>query len=481
MEVARAPLRRLTRREYDNAVRDLLGDSSRPAKDFIDESVAGFAANSVAPVSVQQLTQYRDAARLLASTAVQSQLDGWVSCDTADSACIAPLLAGLAKRAFRRPAGAETEAALVSLYEAGRDQWGADKGVELALQAILLAPQFLYHIEIGTPADGAIVPLDGYEIAARLSFTLWQSIPDDALFAAAEAGELGTPEGIEAQARRMLADRKIEGGLDSFVSQWLWPDPERDPELLAKDPATFPAWTPSLGPLMKAETLAFSRAVILEEQGSLATLLTAPWSYIDDALAPIYGVAPSGGAARVDFDPAERAGLLTQASFLASNAGLTQPNEVLRGKVVREALLCDVLPPPPANAMDAQVADRLADPACRACHLRMDPIGMGFARYDAMGGYVASAGDDAGEVVDGGDASGVFHGPVELAGRLAQSTQVHECFSRQWLRYALRRGDAVEDGCSRTGVAHRFSRSGLDVGELIMAVVTSDAFRYRAP
>ncbi|HEX5634915.1 MAG TPA: DUF1595 domain-containing protein, partial [Gemmatimonadales bacterium] len=147
VRVAPAPLRRLTSREYDHVVRDVFGDDSAPGRAFVDESVAGFASNAVAPITVEQLMQYRDAAEAVAANAVANALPGWVDCDVAETACVAPLLSSLAKRAFRRPADAETESALVDLYESGRESWGAAKGVELALQGILMAPQFLYHVE----------------------------------------------------------------------------------------------------------------------------------------------------------------------------------------------------------------------------------------------------------------------------------------------------------------------------------------------
>lgn len=478
--VGTAPLRRLTRFEYDNTIRDLLGDVTRPATASFspDEVVGGYASNAVAPISQTQLDQYAAAAEDLAEAFVQDGIDTWIACPLTDAACVTEFITDFGRRAFRRPLLDVEVAEYVALYDSGKTEWDAPTGVQLVVQAMLLSPNFLYHVEVLPPgaAETDVVELAPFELAARLSYFVWASAPDDELLDAAEAGELLTPTGLEAQVRRLLDDDRAADAIASFHEQWMHLEGIGD---LVKDAEMFPQWTPELAASMRQETLAFADEVIRNGDGSLKTLMTAAWTMGDARVAEIYGVAaPTEPFGQIDLPADERAGILTHAGFLATNAHASETSWVYRGKFVRENLLCQPLPaPPPGVEVNAALdAGRLENPECSGCHVLMDPIGIGFDGYDPIGMY-ADAGP-GGEVV-GVAEIGQFDSAVQLAGALADNAMVHDCVATQWFRFASRRAETPADRCALDAIQAGFAESGQDVRELVVAVALSDAFRYR--
>jgi Protein of unknown function (DUF1592)/Protein of unknown function (DUF1588)/Protein of unknown function (DUF1585)/Protein of unknown function (DUF1587)/Protein of unknown function (DUF1595) len=488
-----APMRRLTRLEYNNTVRDLLGDHSNPANAFLpDEIVGGFSANSVAPVDPTLLEDYFEVAEAIAIDVVQNRLSDVTACDVNDADCMHDAIGELGGRAFRRPLTPELRDSLVALYDGATVEHGGAEAFELVLQAMLLSPHFLYHVELAPPETGnEVVALDAYELAARLSYFVWASMPDAELMQAAESGALGTDAGLEAEVRRLLSDDKASDAIASFHGQWLALDRHGDLEGLYKDVSVFPTWNPALGTSMRAETEAFANHVIRDGDGRLDTLLTADFSFVDANLADHYGLpSPTGGGmAKVDM-PSERAGLLTHASVLTSQAHASTVSWALRGKLVREQLLCEELMPPPPS-VDANASndpDRLTNPNCAGCHQLMDPIGFGFDGFDGLGRSrdvddVGDPVDTSGDVTAGvdteGSVAGSFDGVRELASQLAQSAQVQRCYATQWFRYATRRDVGDDDACTAERIANDFANSGRDIRELIVAVALSDGFRFR--
>jgi Protein of unknown function (DUF1592)/Protein of unknown function (DUF1588)/Protein of unknown function (DUF1595)/Protein of unknown function (DUF1587)/Protein of unknown function (DUF1585) len=479
VKVAAVPLRRLTNREYDNAVRDLLDDDSAPASTFVpDEKVAGFDANAVAPVTKLQVQDYLAAAEAVTARVVAEPLDARLGCAVSESACVEDFLVRFGRRAFRRPLTSDERNALMDVYADATQSWDAIKGFELLLQTVLMSPQFLYQLELDDgAADGEAVALDGYAIAARLASFLWQSVPDDALLDAAERGDLDTRDGIAAQAQRMLDDPRAEQVVASFFGQWL--EIEHLDELL-KDADAFPGWSPELARALRDETLSFADRAV-RQGGTLETLLTASYTYGDDALAAFYGADAPDADGKISLDPSERAGLLTQGSFLASRSHAQEASWVFRGKFVRENLLCDPLPPPPpgVDMNQSNDPDRLVNPECAACHVRMDPIGFGFDQYDAIGQFDASEGIDDAELIDAGPLSGPFDGPVDLAQRLADSDTVRRCVATHFFRFATRRADTDDDSCSLDAVDGQFAETGQSLQALLIAITQSDGFRFR--
>ena len=479
-EVGISPLRRLTRFEYDNTVRDLLGDTTRPAEVSFtpDELGGGYEANGIAPVSATMLDQFSAAAEDLSESFVAGTgVADYVACDVADSACANTFVTEFGRRAFRRDLEAVEVTEYVDLYESGKAEFDANTGIRLVVQAMLLSPNFLYHVE-ELPAGATetdVVKLSGYELASRVSYFIWSTMPDDELLDAAAAGMLDTPDGLEAQVRRMIEDDKAADAIASFHRQWLHVDNLADK---VKDTDLYPQWSTALAETMQAETASFADEVIRRGDAKLQTLLTADWTMGDAALAEIYGAAaPTEAWGTIQLPATERAGMLTQTAFLTTNAHAVEGSWVYRGKFVRENLLCEPLPPPPpgVEVNEPNDAGRLENPECSSCHVLMDPIGSGMDDYDALGHF--SDLGSTGEVV--GLPDGEFEGVPDLAAFLADSPKVHDCVATQWFRFAARRAETPADACAIEEIREGFEQSGQDIRELLVQTVLSEAFRYR--
>lgn len=494
-----SPIRRMTRFEYDNTVRDLFGDTTHPASAFpAEEEALGFDNNAFALVTSSTLAEkYMLAAEGISERATDP-LSKNVPCDPAtvgEDACAKQFIATFGKRAFRRPLTPEESSALFGVYQAGRAIEDFRLGIRAVIETALQSPQFLYRVEFGAEpiAPGEpVVRLTPWEMASRLSYFLWGSMPDDELFAAAEAGELVTKEQIAAQARRMLDDPRAHEAAGHFHRQWL--DYDRVASV-GKDAALFPEWSPAIAALLRDEAEAFFDHVTFDdEQGTLGTLLTAPYAFVDDELAAFYGIEIEPGPGLRKVETGQRAGLLSLGALLAANAHSNQTSPVHRGKLVREQLLCDVMPPPPPGAVievpepdpDSTARERFAEhsknPACSSCHSLMDPIGFGFESYDAVGRYrTTEDGEpiDASGVLTESDVDGEFVGLAELAAKLAASDDVRRCYVKQWFRYAHGRGEFGDDACTIDGLVASFAATGGTIEELLVALTQTDAFLYR--
>lgn len=493
-----SPLRRLTHREYDNTTRDLLGDTSRPASQFSREEVfLGFDNSATARGTTTLLAeQYLTAAETLAAKAVQN-LPTFTGCNPDDAAgrdaCAKQFIERFATKAYRRPLVSEDRTRLETLYTSASQQWGFSKAIELVTQTVLQSPHYLYRVEVGTPSSTpGIEALTPYELASRLSYLLWGSMPDQALLDAAAAGQLTTREQVATQARRMLQSEHVKYVMSDFHRQWLGLD------LVDGIESTLDGFSDDLRPLLRQETEKLVEAALWQDGGKLSTLLTAPFSYMNARLAGFYGVTgPTGDAfERVMLDPAQRLGLLTQGGILAAHSHAAKTSPVLRGKFVRDQLLCNP-PPPPPPGIDFTVAEKdseltvreqaqihSADPGCAACHQFMDPIGLAFEGFDAIGRYRTT---ENGKPIDvsgnlmASDVDGPFQGPAELAQKLAGSQQVAGCVVRQWFRYAYARDEVVEqDACTVSLLESEFQKSGGDIKELLFALTQTDAFQYRS-
>ena len=494
-----APIRRMNRFEYDNTVRDLLGDTTHPAADFgAEEEALGFNNNAANLVTSSALAEkYLLAAEGIAERATQT-MSSLLPCDPVamgEDACAQEFIASFAKRAFRRPVPKEESDMLFGVYQAGRADADFRTGIEMVIEVALQSPAFLYRVELGvTPAVGAqVVRLDAWETATRLSYFLWGSMPDPDLFAAAEAGELTTKEQIAAQARRMLDEPHARDATGDFHQQWLHYDRIAS---VGKDAALFPGWSPAVGQLMRAETSAFIDHVVFEDEGSLQALLTAPYSFMNKDLAAFYGIVGVAGSAfeRVELDPTQRAGILTTGTLLTINAHSNQTSPVHRGKLVRERFFCATMPPPPndvkivvpeptaGSTARERFAEHSSNIACAGCHELMDGIGFGFENYDAVGRYRT---EEDGQTIDAtgsiakSDVDGDFDGAVAMSKKLAASHQVERCYATQWFRYAYGRGEGADDKCTLTALGDQFAATGGDIKELIVALTQTDAFLYR--
>jgi hypothetical protein len=493
------PLRRLTRDQYNNTVQDLIGATGQPADNLSDdEKIGPFHSNAIAPITDLEVQQHQEVAAALAVAAIprMAQIS---PCDlTADTGttCATQLITQLGGRAYRRPLIASEAQQYLALYTLGKQGGGAQNGFRLVVETMLQSPFFLYHHDLGsagTPQPG-VVPLTAYELASRISYFILNSMPDAELFAAAAAGMLGDDAALTMQAQRLLASPKAGATIGSFHRQWL------DLEDLAsqtKDQALFPQYGADLANAMLEETGLFADYVVRGGDGLLGTLLTSNLAFPQGGLFAVYGVAQPPGfsvGSPVALDAGQRAGILTQAAFLTKWSHNNQTSPVHRGKLVRLNLLCGFIgspppnvnttPPPPtaATSTRARFAQHEADPVCASCHVLMDPIGLGFEHYDPIGAYRDVDGlgavDATGNIVQAGpDLEGTFDGALELAGKLAQSTEVRNCVANQWFRFSMGRMESTDDSCSVSALHDAFRASGGNIRDLIVRIILSPSFR----
>jgi hypothetical protein len=472
-----------------------------------DEVTNSFDNNAaVLTVSALHAEKYVLVSETLAKQAVQN-LAELVGCDAAamgEQACALAFAKRLGRRAFRHATTAEEEQSLMTAYAAGRSGGTYAEGIEVMVRAALQSPRFLYRLETTSPAAPALAqtPVSPYELATRLSFLIWSSGPDDALLDAAARGELATKSQVAAKAREMLAEPKARAAIASFFEQWTG---ARRLEITTKSATAFPMFSPDVRSAMAAELPAFVEHVLWSGDHRLESLLTAPIAFVNAPLAAVYGVpAPassSQGLVQVELPTQQgRAGILTQAGFLSVQGHPDQTSPVLRGKFVRSMLLCQPPSPPPPDldislppldqgttARERLAGHLAAGASCNGCHSLMDPIGLAFEGFDAIGRFRESEGgralDLSGEIAAATDPSldGSFVGVREMAQKLANSSQVRACLTTQWFRFAAGRSEAQADECSLTTLRDTFASSGGDLLELIVATTQTDAFWFRSP
>jgi hypothetical protein len=494
-QLGETPLRRLTRDEYRNTVRDLLGVSIDPAFPN-DGEVGPFDSNAVLIATADHVSAYANTAAQVAELALREDgLDKVVrECDPqrGDARCAERFVRAFGRRAFRHTPSDEQVTGLLAVYAAGAEMGGFRDGVSAVIEATLQSPDFLYQVEArqaGQAGNGQALPLSGDELASRLSFFLWKSTPDEELQRAAEAGELKSREGLRAQAERMLDDEKGKAGLGLFTTRLL--------AIMAAGNVhrDNPAWD---GPAAQRETLRFVDYVVRGAgDRRLDTLLTADFSFPEQALWPLYGVAgPSDYDASQPLPmPPGRAGVFTQASVLGVHSEeVVSP--IKRGVLVLNNLMCAgfVFPtdlnitmppaPPPGESMRAVLESHTKKPECMGCHARINPIGFALDGFDRAGAVRRLDNNgvaiDTDAVLEIGDPTvdGAVSGPLELAQRLARSDAARACMVLQVQRFALDRQESAADTCSLVQLAQRFEQSDYDVRELLLDVVAEDTFRF---
>jgi hypothetical protein len=494
-------LRRLSNREYNNVVADLLGDTTRPADDFPDDDAG--SAGFVAPTNVATLNaqHYEETAGKLAEAALTAnklQIPCTSPATNAEATCAQNFINQFGKLAFRRPVLAAELMGLSTLFTTARGL-GFDfkSSIAQVTKAILQAPGFLYHWEIGpskgTPQNG-VVALTPYQVASRLSFFLWETMPDAPLLAAADGGQLATPEQIQAQAERLLSDPRAQNTMENFHVQWLFLENLAN---LQKDTTAYPLFGDAVRQAFVPELKSFTASVILNNaDGTLKSLLTAPYAFVNSATAPIYGATASGTTlTKTNLNASQRAGLLTQGAFLASRAGTAESNPTYRGVAIFKQLLCGSVPPPPANVPDVQppsanltTRQRFEahdmNPCAIGCHTQFDPYGFAFENYDGIGAYRTM---DNGQPVNAtgtartpGGATLTFNNAVELANALAASDEVKWCTTRQWFRYMLGRMESsTEQGSLEVAYRAAAQNPGFSIRDMLLSTTKSMAFRSR--
>lgn len=495
-------MRRLTSREYDNAVADLLGDATHPATSFPADNRVGFFDNTatVQTVPVLLAEKYLETAVKLAEGI--SNVQSLVGCDVngADANnCVSKFIERFGRRAYRRSLAPEELTSLLGIWTSTSAQSDAETGVRGVVTAILVSPHFLFRPELGA-APSSIAgakQLTPFELASRLAGLLWSSIPDEALLDAAAQGQLTTREQLATQAQRLLADPRARPAATAFYEQWL------GAQLLStttKDATLYPEFGEPLRSAMHEESKRFIEHVLWEGDAKATTLFTAPFTFVNARLAQHYGVqGPADDATfmRVSLDPAQRAGFLTQAGFLTALSSPTESSPFKRGAWVRRRLLCQDLPDPPddvpvlpepqpGQSLRDRAAVHSSSAACSGCHRLIDGLGFGLEQFDALGRFRTMEHglpiDSSGDITSTEDTDGAFVGGAELAVRLSTSKQAQRCVATQWLRYALARREGDDDACALQALQEGFLASGGDLKQLLIQLTQTDAFwNYRAP
>lgn len=504
------PLLRLTHREYSNTMAELLGDTTQPGTAFEPDSPGASGYQAPDTVATETARGYMAAAEQLAATAIGAK-KVTIPCNApanadAEKTCVTSLIKDFGARAYRRaPVQAEIDD-LVALFQKAKTLgFNFQDAVIHTVEAMLQSPNLLYHWEIGDkppahdPENPALVALTPDQLAARLSYFLWESPPDAALQMAAQSGQLATADGLKTQAARLLTDdTRARRALFNFHRQWLHVDNLED-----LDPGT------DLGLQLGKELEAFVASVFVAGDGTLKSLLTAPYTFANASTAPEYGLTANGsGFTQLQLDPTQRLGVLMQVPFLRTN-GIAPP--VRRGLVVYKQLLCGDVPAPPANVpkpeMDGPTKTtrerfdvHAKQPCANACHALFDPWGFAFENFDPLGHYRTQENGIAIDASGLAQANGVvggttpkqavlaFNNGIELVNALAASDEVSWCASRNWSRYMLGRFEGDADAAALTNAyvaaAYQPDRATLrpfSVKDFLVAIVGTKAFRFRAP
>ncbi len=400
------------------------------------------------------------------------------------------VLAAFARRAYRRPVQAGEVARLVKLFEvadAKGDKF--DDAIRLPLKAVLCSPNFLFRVEDDPKPPATTRPLNDHELATRLSYFLWSSMPDDELFAAAEKGDLRKPAVLQAQVKRMLADWKAQSLTQDFAGQWLM---LRSVWGASPDPKAFPAFDDKLKASMVRETEEYFTHVVKDDR-SVMELLDSDYTFLDERLAKHYGVKGVFGDRfrEVKLTDGRRGGVLTHASVLTVTSNPTRTSPVKRGKWVLENLLASPPPPAPPNVPELektelkgtlrqQMEQHRANPSCANCHAKMDAIGFGLENFDAVGAWRDTDGKnklDSSGVLPGNQK---FDGPAELRKILmGQGDKFRRCLAEKLLTFALGRGLEYYDKCALDDLVTRLKAGNDKFSALVMAVVQSEPFLQR--
>lgn len=496
---------RLSHLQWENTVRDLfyLPSTTGLTASFTGDPLGGIFDNNEASLQVTPglWADYQLAAEDLAASVtgdaqrLAKLLPAGAPADGDPRA--SAFISRFGERAYRRPLTDDEASSYLAIFKkaTGIFDTGSDfaKGARLVIQAMLQSPRFLYRIEDSRDVKDGLIPLDGHEIATKLSYMLWNTMPDDALFDAAESGALDTPEGILKEADRLLADDRAKAMVAAFHRQLFQYDAYDD---LSKDATAFPNFSPSLGADMKREAELFVDDVIFTGNGGIREILTQPTTFVNDKLAPFYGLSGSfnGSFVKVDLDPAQRSGFLTRLGFLASNATKLEQHSIHRGVFINRRILCAKLPNPPDNipplppAQASQtnrerVAGHTGKGTCgENCHgVLINPAGFAFEHYDAVGHFQT---DEHGKTVNSADsypldgAQVSYDDAIGFDKLIAESDQAHDCYAQHWLEYGYGRATQEADAATITDLAKQ-SRKGAKA--LILALTQTKAFRTRVP
>lgn len=410
-------------------------------------------------------------------------------CDPNSGAgCVRRIVSNLAGHAYRRPATPQETAALMRFVTLARSQGqNVEQGIQLAIEAMLVSPNFLFKIENRSVA--AAHPLSDYELASRLSYFLWSSMPDDELLALARQNKLHDAAKMDGQVKRMLADARSSAFASNFAGQWL---ETRNLDVVKPDPKKFPEWNTDLREAMKTETRMFFEYV-LRENRPISDFLNARYTFLNEKLANFYGIPDVHGAEfrRVELAGDQRGGVLSQGAVLTVSSYPTRTSVVLRGKFILDNILGSPVPPPPPDippldeaavgksaSLRQQMEKHRADPACAVCHNKMDPLGFSLENYNAIGKWRTMDGafpvDASGSLPSGA----TFATPGGMRDALTGALpEFSACLSQKLLTYVLERGLEAYDARTVSGIEKEVAAHDYGFQTLIFAIVHSAPFR----
>ncbi len=506
-------VRRLTHSQYNNAVRDLLGELSRPADTFAAEDFVNGFKNQTDGQGIPPLLMeaYSAAAENVSANAFRGgDRNGLIPCEpnsAVDRECLVAFVREFGKKVFRRPLShSETERIVESALPVAAEAGEFTPAAKLVAEAMLQSPNFLLRVP-RTPTHRD----RGYDIAERLSFFLWNTTPGDALLDAAARGDLDTIEGVRTAARRMLEDARSEPAMDEFFEQWMRLDRLR---ATIRDRKFFPEFNAELAGAMANESRELFGHLVWND-ADFREFFTANYTFVNDQLAALYAAElPAKPFGRVDFPPdSNRAGVLGQAAYLTLTSKPSDTSPTERGLFVREHFLCQVVPPPPPGVSTTlpaltdelpmtnrqRLSVHLTSETCSSCHRLIDPIGLGLEQFDAIGRFRATQHikilptrdevkrklktkpteydldiDASGTVA--GIADSDFQTPKELGAILSQDEGCQKCIVKMLFRYALGRHETAADRTTIENLLATFKASQFRFRDLIIAIATSEPF-----
>lgn len=486
--------RRLSRGELDNTLETLLGDDSEPARQILSEDEHSPYDNdytlqlaSAALIDSLELLAADVASRAVQSDTFKNEVLPCTPSDDQDAQCFRSIAEYLLTRGFRRVVSDDEVDPYLTLLDFASEQVPGRNidfytSVDLLIRSIVQDPEFLYRIEIGTPtSEDGVVQLNDYEVATRMSYLLWGDMPDEELFGQASSGALLDTATRRVSAERMFFDTKSRGQLKRFHAMWLgYRAIPHSAELTAA---------------FARETNALLDRVLFDEPQSYMNLFTMPETFVDDALAEHYGLPAPGGEGWVSYGDSGRLGILSHGSVLSAFSKFSDTSPTQRGILVRTRLMCDVVPPPPANvntdeppgAMDAECkVDRYnqhrSNDACASCHGALDPIGFGLENYDMAGRWRDHDDGNDSCLIDGigtVEPYGDFSGPGELAQILVEQGEIDDCLVKQYLSFALGRALEPTEQVLADGLLETFRGSDHSLENVLLDYVASDAFALK--
>lgn len=491
-----APIQRLTKMEYDNVIRDLFGLQKDYSASFSadSEGSAGFTTEGMAQnVSLSVVTDYWNAANAVVTDLFALNPNPLLASCSSGDACAQTILTSVATKAFRQPPPASEITNLMAVYKASSSTVFTD-ALKLAVKAILVSPRFIFRVYQLPSDNSTATPLTDYELASRLSFFIWGSIPDDALMADAAQGLLQQPAVIEGHVHRMLADPRASYLANSFGYQWLKLD-IFDTTIL--DTTRFPMWNASLQTSMKTETLTFANNVFTQDQ-SVMDFISANYSFLDANMSQLYGISGATGSQFIKLPlDARRVGILTNSSILALTSAPSRTSPVRRGKWLLSEILCSSPGDPPPNVPplpptangdlldESMIRQRMATHieqgvACTACHNVLDPIGFGYENYDSAGifriTYVDGAAVDASGQLPTGQ---TFNNFMDLAKILQTDTRYPLCFTKKLTSFAEGQDMTTGNSLCTTQPLSQAVGTTQKFSDLVVRLVLDPSFRTR--